>query len=324
MRRGTTRSDEDAAGRLLERSGDCTPRGMIIHHVRVMTKPGLQAGAHRHLRLRITRMLFDRRMPPFLDVLRLRLWRAVGVGTALLIPHAIVAQSTNADARYRVTSTAVLSLDRAPDTPLVDTVVTTSRIGIALSGALDTIATLSVDSLELTSTGMIRRATDAFTSGISVSAIVENGRPRLTGDSATACATERPMAGLLPELLPLLPMPLRAEQQWSDTLTVTTCRSGLPVTMVTIANYRTLTGMDSTTVLLERRALLRATGSAMIRDQLVTLAGVGTAESVGVVQVAARRLQTLRATQSLEFELTNGQQTRRMLQQITDTAALLP
>jgi len=297
---------------------------MIIHHVRVMTKPGLQAGAHHHLRLCLTRMLFCCRMPPMVDVIRPRLLRAAGICGVLLLPLGVPAQVISANARYRVASTAVLSLDRAPQTPLVDTVVTMSLIGIAISSAIDTIATLSVDSLSLTSTGMIRRATNAFTGGISVSAILENGRPRITGDSASACAAERPMAGLLPEFLPMLPTPLRADQQWSDTLTVTTCRSGLPVTMVSIMNYRTLSAMDSTTVLLERRALLRATGSAIIRDQLVTLAGVGTSDALGVVHLASRRLQTLRTTQSLEFELTNGQQTRRMLQQITDTAALLP
>jgi hypothetical protein len=129
---------------------------------------------------------------------------------------------------------------------------------------------------------------------------------------------------LLPELLPMLPTPLRAEQQWSDTLTVTTCRSGLAVTTVTIVNYRTLTGMDSASVLLERRALIRANGSATIRDQVVTLTGTGTSESLGVVLIGSRRLQSLRGTQSLEFQITNGQQTRRMVQQITDTASLIP
>ena len=132
------------------------------------------------------------------------------------------------------------------------------------------------------------------------------------------------MAGLLPELMPLLPMPLRAEQQWSDTLTVTTCRAGLPVTIVTIAAYRTLTGMDSGTVLLERRGMLRASAAAMIGHQTVTLSGTGISESLGVVSIATRRLQSWRGTQSLDFELGNGQQTRRMVQQLTDSATLVP
>ncbi|HYW50254.1 MAG TPA: hypothetical protein VE861_06595 [Gemmatimonadaceae bacterium] len=229
-----------------------------------------------------------------------------------------------AAARYRVTSTSVLSLDRPQQAPLVDTVTTTSLLTMALTTTTDTTVTLSVDSLQLTSTGMIKRASDAPTGGTSVSALLVNGRPLITGDSATACAAERPMAGLLNELLPLLPTPLRAEQQWSDTLTVTTCRAGLPVTIVTIAAYRTLTGMDSTTVLVERRGMLRATGIAQIRDQTVTLNGTGISESLGVVAVASRRMQSWRGTQSLDFELTNGQQTRRMVQQVTDSAALVP
>ncbi len=235
------------------------------------------------------------------------------------------AQTSTSSARYRVGSTSVLALDRAPGEPaLVDTVVTTSLVTIGVSAAIDTIATLSIDSLQLTSTGMIRRAADAFAQGISVSATLQNGRPLVTGDSASACAAERPLAGLLPELLPLLPTPLNAEQQWSDTLTVTTCRSGLAVTTVTIAAYRTLTGMDSSSVLLERRAVIRANGSATIRDQVVTLTGTGTSESLGVVLIGARRLQSWRASQSLDFQITNGQQTRRMVQQITDTATLQP
>jgi hypothetical protein len=242
----------------------------------------------------------------------------------LLVSSDLWAQAQTGAVRYRVTSTSVLSLDRAPDLPLVDTVQTTSLLDIATSFAVDTIATLSVDSLQQTSTGMVRRTADAFSRGISVSALLQNGRPRITGDSASACQAERPLAGLLPELLPMLPAPLRAEQQWSDTLTVTTCRSGLAVTTVTIVNYRTLTGMDSASVLLERRALIRANGSATIRDQVVTLTGTGTSESLGVVLIASRRLQSLRGTQSLEFQITNGQQTRRMVQQITDTATLLP
>jgi len=144
------------------------------------------------------------------------------------------------------------------------------------------------------------------------------------GDSATACTAERPMAALLPELLPLLPTPLRADQQWSDTLTVTTCRASLPVTTVSIVSFRTLTGMDSTTVLLERRAVMRATGSIAIRDQLVTLSGSGTSESLSTVLVATRQIQSHRGSQSLDFSLTNGQQTRRMVQQITDAIAILP
>lgn len=247
------------------------------------------------------------------------------LGCALLLTHGLEAQATSSAVRYRVSSTSVLSLDRAPGEPaLVDTVVTTSLVTIGLTMAGDTMATLSIDSLQLTSTGMIRRAADAFSHGISVSAPLQNGRPLVTGDSATACSAERPLAGLLPELLPLLPILLRAEQQWSDTLTVTTCRSGLTVTTRTIALYRTLTGMDSSSVLLERRAVIFASGSAMIREQAVTLTGTGTSESLGVVAIATRQLQSWRASQSLDFVLTNGQQTRRMVQQITDSATLLP
>ncbi len=252
--------------------------------------------------------------------------RLVPVVWCVVLPWlSLDAQATTRAVRYRVNSTAVLSLDRAPgEAALVDTVTTTSLVTIGTSLALDTIATLTIDSLQQTSTGMTRRAADAFSHGISVSATLQNGRPLVTGDSASACAAERPLAGLLPELLPLLPTPLRAEQQWSDTLTVTTCRSGLPVTTVTIAAYRTLTGMDSSSVLLERRALIRATGSATIREQVVTLTGTGTSESLGVVAIGLRQLQSWRASQSLDFQLTNGTQTRRMVQQITDTATLQP
>jgi hypothetical protein len=129
---------------------------------------------------------------------------------------------------------------------------------------------------------------------------------------------------LLPELLPLLPTPLRAEQQWSDTLTVTTCRAGLAVTTVTIAAYRTLTGMDSTSVLLERRAVMTTTGTAVIRAQTVVLSGSGSSESLAVVLVDSRRIQSFRGTQTLEIQLTNGQQTRRMVQQISDLVSLVP
>ena len=256
-------------------------------------------------------------------VVRLASWVAC-VCAVMLASPCLRAQITPGAVRYRVTSTSVLSLDRMPGPALVDTVQTSSLLEIATSIAVDTIVTLSVDSLQQSSTGMIRRAADAFSRGISVSAVLQNGRPGITGDSASACMAERPLAGLLPELLPMLPTPLRAEQQWSDTLTVTTCRSGLPVTTVTLVNYRTLTGMDSSTVLLERRASIRANGSATIRAQEVTLTGVGTSESLGVVLIASRRLQSLRATQTLEFEITNGQQTRRMVQQITDTVTSVP
>ncbi len=240
-----------------------------------------------------------------------------------LLSAAVVAQGTS-DARYRVTSTSVMSLDRAQQAPLVDTVATTALLTIARSVASDTTATMSLDSLLVVSTGMIRRPPDAFSKGISVVAPLVSGRPRVTGDSATACAGERPLAGLLPELLPLLPLPLRAEQQWADTLTVTTCRAGLPVTTITIANYRTLTGMDSSSVLLERRAVIRATGAATIRQQAVTLTGSGTSESLSVVLLASRRIQSWRGTQTLEVQLTNGQQTRRMVQQLTDSVASIP
>ncbi len=64
------------------------------------------------------------------------------------------AQTSTSSARYRVGSTSVLALDRAPGEPaLVDTVVTTSLVTIGVSAAIDTIATLTIDSLQLTSTG---------------------------------------------------------------------------------------------------------------------------------------------------------------------------
>lgn len=236
---------------------------------------------------------------------------------------ALRAQSVPA-VRYRMASTAVISLDRKPQPALVDTITTTSLLSIEVSAGTDTVATLTIDSLLLVSTGMIRRAPDAFARGISVSALLHDGRPRITGDSASACTAERPLAGVLPDLLPLLPSPLRADQQWSDTLTVTTCRAGLPVTTVTIATYRTLTGIDSTTLLLERRAAIRAAGTAVIRTQTVTLNGTGTSESLAVVVVASRHIQSWRGTQQLDLQLTNGQQTRRMTQLLTDSATLLP
>ncbi|MCC7052521.1 MAG: hypothetical protein IT355_04590 [Gemmatimonadaceae bacterium] len=227
-------------------------------------------------------------------------------------------------ARYRVVSTAVIALERAGQPPLVDTLTTASLVTIALSAVADTVATMSLDSLQVTSTGMVKRPPDAFTRGVSVLAVLTGGRPRVTGDSATACASERPLAGLLPELLPLLPVPLVADASWSDTLTVTTCRAGLPVTAVTVVTNRLLTGMDSTSLLLERRAVIRVSGGATLRAQQVTLNGSGTSESLGVVLVGTRQLQSWRGTQSLELELTNGQQTRRIVQQITDSATLLP
>ena len=290
------------------------PRGMIIHHVRVMTKPGLQAGEHHPTRRFVFVLRFTGRV-----VLSGTVWR---LAVLALLPLVSLRAQGTADARYRVTSSAVLSLDRAPQPALVDTVETTSLLTIAVSSG--NTATLSLDSLAVTSTGMIRRAPEAFSHGISVSAVLTDGRPLVTGDSASACASERPLAGLLPDLLPLLPTPLRAEQQWSDTLTVTTCRAGLPVTTVTIAAYRTLTGMDSTSLLLERRAVIRAAGTAVLRAQTVVLTGSGTSESLAVVALASRRIQSLRGSQTLELQLTNGTQTRRIVQQITDTVALIP
>jgi hypothetical protein len=248
---------------------------------------------------------------------------AIVVASVVCTVSALRAQGVP-DVRYRVTSSAVVSLDREKQDPLVDTVNTTSMLTIATSVSVDTIATLSLDSLQVVSTGMVRRAPDAFSHGISVSAPLSAGRPRVTGDSATACTVERPLAGLLPELLPLMPAELRPDQQWSDTLTVTTCRAGLPVTTVTIANFRVMTGMDSTTVLLERHAVIRASGSAVLRAQTVLLTGSGTSESLAVVALASRRVQSFRGTQTLEVQLTNGQQSRRLVQQLTDVATLIP
>lgn len=257
------------------------------------------------------------------DTMRRTIWSALLI--ALVSSASCTTSHAQQSARYRVASTAVLSLDRVGgDMPLVDTLTTAALLEITITSTSLSVATLAIDSLQVTSSGMVRRAPDAFVRGRSVAAVLTDGRPRITGDSLTACTAERPLAALLPELLPLLPMPLRADQQWSDTLTVTSCRASLPVTTVSIVKYRTLAGMDSTTVLLERRALIRAGGSIAIRDQLVSLAGTGTSEALATVLVSTRRIQSLRGVQSLDFTLTNGQQTRRMVQQITDTISMLP
>ncbi len=290
---------------------------MIIHRVRAMTKPGLQAGTHRPLLSFVV---------PVTHLARSARHQASLLFTAcvmLLAAPDVDAQGSQS-ARYRVTSTSVLALDKTPQPPLVDTVTTALLLRIDISAGTDTVATMSIDSLVVASTGMVRRPADAFSQGISVSALLSNGRPLVTGDSASACLAERPLAGLLPELLPLLPTPLRPEQQWSDTLSVTTCRAGLPVTLHTIAVYRTLTGIDSTSLLIERRAVIRAGGSSVLRQQQVTLSGTGTSESLSVVTLGTRQIQSWRGTQALEFQLTNGQQTRRLSQQVTDTAALIP
>ena len=227
-------------------------------------------------------------------------------------------------ARYAVLSTSVITLERAPQAPLVDTIATTSKLTIDLAGLGESIATLTIDSLGVVSTGMVRRAPDAFARGISLSVPLTNGRPRVTGDSASSCTSEQPLAGLLPELLPLLPSPLTADQQWTDTVTVHTCRAGLPVTLTAAATYRTLTGMDSSSVLVERRAYLTASGGATLRAQAVTLTGTGTSESMAVVLVSSRRVQSWRSTQTLDVQISNGQQTRRLVQQVSDTAVLQP
>jgi hypothetical protein len=235
----------------------------------------------------------------------------------------LAAQGMSEPVRYRVTSTSVVTLSRARQEALVDTITTTSLVSIQVMAGMDTVATMLVDSLQQTSTGMVRRLPDASAGGVSVAARLVAGRPPVTGDSATACATERPLAGLLPELLPLLPAVLRADQQWSDTVTVITCRAGLPVMLQTIATYRTLTGMDAGSLLLERRAVLRANGVAVLRAQTVTLDGSGTGESLAVVSLATRRMVSWRGSQSLELEISNGQQVRRLVQQVADVATLV-
>jgi hypothetical protein len=242
----------------------------------------------------------------------------------LATPQALTAQAADGGARYRLTSTSVISLDRAPQAALVDTIQSGALLTISISAASDTIATLAIDSLQTQSTGMVRRTADAFVRGISVSALLSNGRPLITGDSATACTSERPLAGLLPDLLPMLPQPLRPDQQWTDSVALTTCRAGLPVTTHAIYAYRTLSGMDSTTVLLERRGALRVAGSAVLRTQTVDLNGTGTSEALATVSTVSRRVQNWRGTQVIELLITNGQQTRRIEQRITDTVAALP
>jgi hypothetical protein len=62
----------------------------------------------------------------------------------------------------------------------------------------------------------------------------------------------------------------------------------------------------------------------VLRAQTVVLNGSGTSESLAVITLASRRVQSWRGTQTLEVQLTNGQQTRRLVQQLTDSAALMP
>jgi hypothetical protein len=233
---------------------------------------------------------------------------------AWLLTSAAGAQTAN----YRLSSTAVVSLERTPQPPLVDTIVSNALVSVTLSLGADTIATMALDSLTSQSSGMVRRAPDAFSRGISITALLTNGRPLITGDSASACAVERPLAALLPELLPLLPITLDVDQQWSDTVAVTTCRAGLSVTTHAVVAYRTLAGMDSTTLLVERRTTLRAVGAAVLRTQPVELNGSGSSESLAIISRSSRRVLTLRNTQFLELVISNGVQTRRMTQRLTD------
>jgi hypothetical protein len=288
---------------------------MIIHHDFVMTEPGLQVGAH-HPHSFLSHAHMFRLVPKTVSLV------AFGVQALTLAPS--LDAQTAGSVRYTFSSTSVVRLERAPQTPLVDTILTKAIVAVDLSHASDTIATLRLDSLVASSTGLVRRGAGALDHGISVSVSLTAGRPRVTGDSATACAIERPLIGMLPELIPLLPAQLGPNLEWTDTTTVTSCRAGLIVTTHAITVYRTLSAMDSTSLLLERRSTLSAIGAASVRAQSVTLQGTGTAESLAVVDVLARRVQQLRGTQELRIQLTNGQQTREMVQQITDVVTRHP
>lgn len=228
---------------------------------------------------------------------------------------------------YLFGSIATIAMERpAPQPPLVDTVTTLARLGVTMvpgaDGAQDALAVLSFDSLVVKSTGLVRRPATAALAGESVRVRVEDGRVArvVPADGRSACDGEAPLAGLLAELVPAV----RASEPgatWSDTTSVLTCRAGVPVTVTTAWRY-TVRDETGPALALQREGVVTIAGEATLEDQRLVMTGTGSTSGTITVDRGTRALRTLRATGTTTFEITNGQQSRRFTQVVTDEVRL--
>jgi hypothetical protein len=302
------RPDQDAAGRLLERAGDRTPRGMTVLRVHTKTEPGLQAGIIAHF------------LWVQYSMRRLQTAALVVAISTVSGARTLCAQSLPAAYTHRLQSSTITVLDRAPQPSITDTIVTSALVRLDRtapdsSGLVE--ASLAFDSLRVTSGGMVRRAPDALVRG-RTTLMFRDGRPEVALLDSLRLCTERPLIGLVADLTPSLPDSLAEGVAWTDSVSVSSCRAQVPLTTTLTARYLVRASADTSVWLVDRTADILLVGRATLREQPVTLDGSGSTTSLYEIRKSSRQIRSWRNTQTVETRLSNGQQTRVFRQLTTD------
>jgi hypothetical protein len=227
--------------------------------------------------------------------------------------------------RYQVVSEASVELLRDSTTPrpssLVDTLMTKIHITYQIAGdGAPRRLTGSVDSFTVQSTGLVPTGQRALAAPLPFAATLSDGRRPATFEAHPDTACAAPDAALLAvarDLLLPAPASLSPGSAWSDTVTSTVCRAGIPVTARSVRSYRVMgpAVRDSMpAVQLTRETALTMTGGGTPRGDTVTVTGTGRGRGELFVNQATGHYLGGGEETTLELTVSNGTQTRRFVQ----------
>ena len=229
--------------------------------------------------------------------------------------------------RYQVVSEASVELLRdsaASAAPrqgsLVDTLTSTIHITYQIAGDGAPRLTGSVDSFTVQSTGLVPTGQRALAAPLPFAATLSDGRRPATFEAHPDTACAAPDVALLAvarDLLLPAPASLAPGTVWSDTITSTVCRAGIPVTARTVRSYRVVgpAMRDSVqAVQLRRETTLTMTGGGTPRGDTVTVTGTGRGSGELFVEPAAGHYLGGAEETTVELMVSNRTQTRRFVQ----------
>ncbi len=242
--------------------------------------------------------------------MRISLFAAAGVATALTLPSAVQAQVRYAPGTgsYRVESSATQVQEAMGQRNELE-VSTLQVISVTMAArTADSLAvSLRVDSSSATTTAPISLDEVAQIRGLTVEGMMSpQGRfYRVNTPSDTSAILASAAEGLSQFLIPLMPN-ARVGSRWSDTTITTAERSGIEVVTRAIARSHVLgdtTVSGQRAFRIQRDVEIQMSGAGTAEGQSLMIEGSGTINGLYVISAAGQYLSS-RATQSMKNVVT--------------------
>lgn len=104
------------------------------------------------------------------------------------------------------------------------------------------------------------------------------------------------------ELWVTWPAQVREGERWSDSVTTTVCRDGIPLALTTIRQYRVERPLSDSLLVVRREARLRLTGSGALRGDSTQITGEGTSDALLYLRPTLGWIDSARVSGVLRLE----------------------